>query len=62
MIKDIMYSSVLFQNRPAEVIAKFVDEKLDAGNKGASEEELEGILDKVLVLFGLCRYYSRIHI
>ncbi|KAL3616891.1 Cullin-4 [Castilleja foliolosa] len=39
------------QNRPAELIAKFVDEKLRAGNKGASEEELEGILDKVLVLF-----------
>ncbi|KAG6476099.1 cullin-4-like [Zingiber officinale] len=41
----------LRQNRPAELIAKFVDEKLRAGNKGTSEEELEGILDKVLVLF-----------
>lgn len=40
-----------FQNRPAELIAKFVDEKLRAGNKGTSEEELEGTLDKVLVLF-----------
>ncbi|KAG6423595.1 hypothetical protein SASPL_113996 [Salvia splendens] len=39
------------QNRPAELIAKFVDEKLRAGNKGTSEEELEGTLDKVLVLF-----------
>lgn len=39
------------QNRPAELIAKFLDEKLRAGNKGTSEEELEGILDKVLVLF-----------
>uniref|UniRef100_A0A7N0ZRY4 Cullin-4 n=1 Tax=Kalanchoe fedtschenkoi TaxID=63787 RepID=A0A7N0ZRY4_KALFE len=39
------------QNRPAELIAKFVDEKLRAGNKGISEEELEGILDRVLVLF-----------
>ncbi|XP_042469924.1 cullin-4-like [Zingiber officinale] len=41
----------LRQNRPAELIAKFVDEKLRAGNKGTSEEELESILDKVLVLF-----------
>ncbi|KAK1305136.1 Cullin-4 [Acorus calamus] len=41
----------LRQNRPAELIAKFLDEKLRAGNKGISEEELEGILDKVLVLF-----------
>lgn len=40
-----------WQNRPAELIAKFLDEKLRAGNKGTSEEELEGILDKVLVLF-----------
>ncbi|GER48901.1 cullin [Striga asiatica] len=39
------------QNRPAELIAKFVDEKLRAGNKGTSEEELEGTLEKVLVLF-----------
>lgn len=41
----------LKQNRPAELIAKFLDEKLRAGNKGTSEEELEGTLDKVLVLF-----------
>jgi cullin-4 len=41
----------LRQNRPAELIAKFIDGKLRAGNKGTSEEELEGILDKVLVLF-----------
>ncbi|MCD7473381.1 Cullin-4A [Datura stramonium] len=39
------------ENRPAELIAKFLDEKLRAGNKGTSEEELEGTLDKVLVLF-----------
>ncbi|CAI0545033.1 unnamed protein product [Linum tenue] len=41
----------LRQNRPAELIAKFLDEKLRAGNKGTSEDELEGTLDKVLVLF-----------
>ncbi|RZS21082.1 hypothetical protein BHM03_00053700, partial [Ensete ventricosum] len=44
-------SAILDKNRPAELIAKFVDEKLRAGNKGTSEEELESMLDKVLVLF-----------
>ncbi|KAF7803161.1 cullin-4-like [Senna tora] len=39
------------KNRPAELIARFLDEKLRSGNKGTSEEELEGTLDKVLVLF-----------
>ncbi|KAF5193861.1 Cullin-4, partial [Thalictrum thalictroides] len=37
--------------QPAELIANFLDEKLRVGNKGTSEEELEGLLDKVLVLF-----------
>ncbi|WZZ02211.1 hypothetical protein YC2023_074539 [Brassica napus] len=36
----------LRQNRPAELIAKFLDEKLRAGNKGTSEEELESTLEK----------------
>lgn len=39
------------QNKPAELIAKFIDSQLKAGNKGKTEEELEGALDKVLVLF-----------
>lgn len=38
-------------NKPAELIAKFVDSKLKAGNKEASEEELEKLLDKIMVLF-----------
>ncbi|BBH01100.1 cullin4 [Prunus dulcis] len=51
-IKDAFEHLInLRQNRPAELIAKFLDEKLRAGNKGTSEEELEGMLDKVLVLF-----------
>ncbi|KAI3510599.1 hypothetical protein L1887_17719 [Cichorium endivia] len=51
-IKDAFQHLInLRQNRPAELIAKFVDEKLCAGNKGTSEEELEGTLDRVLVLF-----------
>ncbi|ELT94808.1 hypothetical protein CAPTEDRAFT_227595 [Capitella teleta] len=39
------------QNKPAELIAKYVDSKLRAGNKEATEEELERLLDKVMVLF-----------
>ncbi|CAK9867204.1 unnamed protein product [Sphagnum jensenii] len=51
-IKDAFEHLInLRQNRPAELIAKFIDSKLRAGNKGTSEEELEGTLDKVLVLF-----------
>lgn len=39
------------QNKPAELIAKYVDSKLRAGNKEASEEVLEKLLDKIMVLF-----------
>lgn len=38
-------------NKPAELIAKFVDSKLKAGNKESTEEELEKLLDKIMVLF-----------
>nr|CAG4643744.1 EOG090X01NX [Lepidurus arcticus] len=38
-------------NKPAELIAKYVDAKLRAGNKEATEEELEKMLDKIMVLF-----------
>jgi len=38
-------------NRPAELIAKYIDNKLRAGNKEATEDELERILDKIMVLF-----------
>ena len=41
--------------RPAELIAKYVDVELRAGNKGQTEEELETTLDKALMLF---RYIS----
>jgi len=34
-----------------ESSAKFVDSKLRAGNKEATEEELERLLDKIMVLF-----------
>ena len=39
------------QNKPAELIAKYIDNKLRAGNKEATEEELDKILDKIMVLF-----------
>ncbi|XP_054712277.1 cullin-4A-like [Uloborus diversus] len=38
-------------NKPAELIAKYLDLKLRAGNKEATEEELEMLLDKIMVLF-----------
>ncbi|XP_069323892.1 cullin-4A isoform X2 [Eulemur rufifrons] len=38
-------------NKPAELIAKHVDSKLRAGNKEATDEELERTLDKIMILF-----------
>lgn len=32
-------------------LAKYVDSKLRAGNKEATEEELERILDKIMIIF-----------
>ncbi|XP_077976505.1 cullin-4B-like isoform X2 [Styela clava] len=39
------------QNKPAELIAKYVDLRMRAGNKEASEVELDKILDKIMVVF-----------
>lgn len=41
----------LNSNRPAEMIAKFVDAKLRTGNKESSEEEFDSLLDKVMLMF-----------
>eukprot|EP01138_Halocafeteria_seosinensis_P006041 gb/GECG01006175.1/.p1 GENE.gb/GECG01006175.1/~~gb/GECG01006175.1/.p1 ORF type:complete len:910 (+),score=149.26 gb/GECG01006175.1/:1-2730(+) len=38
-------------NRSAELLAKFVDSKLRSGNKQETEEEVDHILDRVIVLF-----------
>ncbi|KAI6205209.1 CULLIN-2 domain-containing protein [Aphelenchoides besseyi] len=38
-------------NKPAELIAKFMDSKLRLGNKECSEDELDAIMDRVIVLF-----------
>lgn len=39
------------QNKPAELIAKYIDQKLKSGYKGSTEDELERMLDQILVLF-----------
>lgn len=41
-----MYSLVISSHS-----AKYVDSKLRAGNKEATEEELERILDKIMIIF-----------
>jgi cullin-4 len=38
-------------NKPAELIAKFMDSKLRLGNKECSDDELDAIMDRVIVLF-----------
>ncbi|KAK2183228.1 hypothetical protein NP493_319g02007 [Ridgeia piscesae] len=48
------------QNKPAELIAKYVDSKLRAGNKEATEEELERLLDKIMVLFRFIHVSKRL--
>ncbi|KAG0046419.1 Cullin-4B, partial [Gryganskiella cystojenkinii] len=39
------------QNKPAELVAKYLDTRLRSGNKEQSVEELEMTLDRVLILF-----------
>eukprot|EP00761_Pharyngomonas_kirbyi_P014490 gb/GECH01014520.1/.p1 GENE.gb/GECH01014520.1/~~gb/GECH01014520.1/.p1 ORF type:complete len:769 (+),score=194.98 gb/GECH01014520.1/:1-2307(+) len=39
------------ENKPAELIAKFIDKKLKTGHRGETEEEMEQTLEKVLNLF-----------
>jgi len=39
------------QNKPAEYVAKHIDQILKAGNKKFSEDELTSTLDKLIVLF-----------
>jgi cullin-4 len=38
-------------NKPAELLAKYVDGKMRAGNKEGTDEDLERLLDKVLIIF-----------
>ncbi|MCO5612177.1 hypothetical protein L7F22_066439 [Adiantum nelumboides] len=39
------------ENKPAELIAKFLDIRLRSGNKTMSDDELEHVLDEALILF-----------
>ena len=39
------------QNKPAELMAKFLDKKLKSGQKGFSDEEMEALLDNVMAIF-----------
>jgi len=39
------------ENKPAELIAKFIDGKMRSGSAGLEEAELEILLDRVMVLF-----------
>ena len=41
----------LRQDKPAELIAKYIDGMLRTGNKGTTEEEVEAKLDRLLVFF-----------
>lgn len=39
------------KNKPAELVAKYVDTQLRSGNKEWTDEELDRLLDRVMVLF-----------
>ena len=43
------------QNKPAEMIAKFIDAKMRAGNKAMTDDELEKTFRNVLILFRYCQ-------
>ena len=43
------------QNKPAEMIAKFIDAKMRAGNRAMGDEELEKTFRSVLTLFRYCQ-------
>ena len=39
------------QNKPAEMMAKFIDGKMRGGSRGLSDDELERTFDEVLAIF-----------
>lgn len=43
------------QNKPSEMIAKFIDTKMKAGNKSMNDSELEQTFKSVLTLFRYCQ-------
>jgi len=48
---DKLYNTGFYNSFTLFISAKYVDMKLRAGNKEATEEELEQILDKIMVQF-----------
>eukprot|EP01103_Thecamoeba_quadrilineata_P014277 TRINITY_DN4208_c0_g1_i1.p1 TRINITY_DN4208_c0_g1~~TRINITY_DN4208_c0_g1_i1.p1 ORF type:complete len:785 (-),score=106.82 TRINITY_DN4208_c0_g1_i1:223-2577(-) len=38
-------------NKPAELIAKFIDSKLQSGNKTTTEDQMESLLNRLMILF-----------
>lgn len=43
------------QNKPAEMIAKFIDQKMKLGNKAMSDDDLDKVFAQVLRLFRYCQ-------
>lgn len=43
------------KNKPAEMIAKFIDQKMKLGNKAMSDEDLDKVFGQVLRLFRYCQ-------
>lgn len=43
------------KNKPAEMIAKFIDQKMKLGNKAMSDEDLDKLFNQVLRLFRYCQ-------
>uniref|UniRef100_H2ZFM0 Cullin-4 n=2 Tax=Ciona savignyi TaxID=51511 RepID=H2ZFM0_CIOSA len=53
-LREALESSVnKRQNKPAELIAKYVDQRMKSGNKEATEVELDQTLDRIMMLFRL---------
>lgn len=51
-VKEAMeYAMNVKQNRPAELLAKYIDSRLRTGTKGHSELETEQLLDQCMILF-----------
>ena len=46
-VKEFDWNNFVYNSH----LAKYVDNKLRAGNKEATEEELERLLDKIMVIF-----------
>ena len=55
---DFEYFLNLNQRSP-EFLSLFIDDKLKKGVKGLSDQEVEQVLDKSMILFRFLQVYSR---